>query len=262
MSLWESSILFYYLWAKNPAFLSNLRASYAAFSQQFHCPLVRLLKTQPLLVSSLGWEQSLQDKIHHHKRSSVSQLGLIQPWDMGGTWEAELSTCADISPVSPCRWQVTSPNKRASLSVHPIKPSVWKATAKQLPNLFTKGCICQMISLGFFQLGLSSKRWQSEKASVSVWKRGFNLVLHSLPHSVQACTKVFATLGFNCRSPLHHARVCIVLLVYHVPSTLSDLMKIISLFPQITQYTMWSSFPENNLALKMMCYQSLYFFNL
>lgn len=126
---------------------------------------------------------------------------------------------------------------------------------------FHKGYICQMISLGFFQLGLSSKRWQSEKASVSVWKRGFNLVLHSLPHSAQACTKVFATLGFNCRSPLHHARVCIVLLVYHVPSTLSDLTKIISLFLQITEYTMWSSFPKNNLALKMMCYQSLYFFN-
>lgn len=80
-------------------------------------------------------------------------------------------------------------------------------------------------------------------------------------HCVQACPKVLATSGFNCRLPLHHARGCVFLLVYHVPSTLSDLMKIISLFLQITQYTIQSSFPKSNLILKTMCYQSLYFFN-
>lgn len=62
-------------------------------------------RKQPLLVPSISWEQSLQDKIHHHKRSSGSRPGLIQPWDMGRTQEAEPSTCTDISLVSPCRWK-------------------------------------------------------------------------------------------------------------------------------------------------------------
>lgn len=38
-------------------------------------------------------------------------------------------------------------------------------------------------------------------------------------------------------------------------------MKIISPLPQVTYYSVLSTFPKNNLTLKPMCYQSLYFFN-
>lgn len=77
---------------------------------------------------------------------------------------------------------------------------------------------------------------------------------------MQAWQKVFAILGFNRYSAIH-ITVCAFLLVHHVPRTLSNLMKIISPFPDVTQYPILSSFPKNNQPLKIMCYQSLEYFN-
>lgn len=77
---------------------------------------------------------------------------------------------------------------------------------------------------------------------------------------MQAWQKVFAILGFNHRSAFH-VRVCVFLLAYHVLRTISDLIKIISPLPQATYYPVLSTFPKNNLTLKPVCYQSLYFFN-
>lgn len=48
--------------------------------------------------------------------------------------------------------------------------------------------------------------------------------------------------------------------IYYALITHSDLMRIISPFPQVTRYPVPSSFQKNNLTWKIMCYQSLYFF--
>lgn len=59
MSLQESSISVYYLWAK-PAFLSNLHMSYAPSHNALTALWCLPSKKQPLLLPSISWAQSLR----------------------------------------------------------------------------------------------------------------------------------------------------------------------------------------------------------
>lgn len=181
MSLQESSIEVYYLWAK-PAFLSNPHMRYVPSHNALTALWCLPSKEQPLLLPSISWAQSLWDKIHRHKRSSGLQLGWIQSSDMGRMQEAELFTCADTSLVSLCSWKGTAPKEMASPSAYPFKSSAWKATITQIQTFSVRWITKAIISLGFFQLSLALKRWQSKKARVSCQKM-----------RVQSCIKFIAT---------------------------------------------------------------------